>query len=180
MTIDSDRYPLLFSTTTKLAYNIDNYYYGRKHYVWVALYVDNLDIQAASSNPITIAADFAKGIVTKDRHNEKILGNIVGVRNGVQFMYKAERISKKTKDAIISKINDATFEDFYPMLYIIDTKKVSSRIVPVPAKDGARASSPEYKIFDLQDGEYELIDMSEIIKAGKKITGERVTDNDVR
>ena len=29
MPIDSDRYPLLFSTTTKLAYDIDNFYYGR-------------------------------------------------------------------------------------------------------------------------------------------------------
>ena len=174
MPIDSDRYPLLFSTTTKLAYDIDNFYYGRKHYVWVALYVDNLDIQAASSNPMTIASDFAKGIVTQDTHNEKIVGNIAGVLNGVNYMYRAKKISSKTRKSIIARLNSATFDDFYPMFYVIDTKKVNARIVPVPAKEGARASSPEYKIFDLQDGEFELIDLSEIVKAGKRIPTGRV------
>lgn len=177
MTIDADKHPFLYSTTTKLAHDIDNFYYNRKHYVWVALYVDNLDVQAASSNPLTIAADFAKGIVTVDRHNEKILGNIVGVRNGVQYMFESKKIDRKAKKAITAMLQNARFEDFYPMIYIIDTKKVNSRIVPVPPKEGARASSPEYKIFDLQEGEYELIDLSEIIKAGKRIAGGRVSEN---
>lgn len=177
MPIDADKFPLLFSTTTRLAYDIDNFYYNRKHFVWVALYVDNLNIQAASSNPLTIAADFAKGIVTLDRHNEKILGNIVGVRNGVKYMYEAGKITALLKKEIISYIQSATFKDFFPMIYIIDTKKVNSRIVPVPSIDGARASSPEYKIFDLQDGEFELLDLSEVISAGKIIPRERVGEN---
>ena len=174
MPIDVDKYPLVYSTTTHLAYNIDNFFYDRKHYVWIALYADNLAVQAASSNPITIAADFAKGIVTQDRHNEKILGNIVGVLNGVKHMFETKKIDRKTKKDIISRIKTATIEDFYPMLYIIDTKKVNDRIIHVPPKEGARANFPEYKICDLQEGEYEIIDLREIIKAGKNIPGERV------
>ena len=123
---------------------------------------------------MTIASDFAKGIVTQDTHNEKIVGNIAGVLNGVNYMYRAKKISSKTRKSIIARLNSATFDDFYPMFYVIDTKKVNARIVPVPAKEGARASSPEYKIFDLQDGEFELIDLSEIVKAGKRIPTGRV------
>lgn len=174
MPIDVDKHPYLFSTTTKLADSIDNLFYERKHYVWVALYFDNLDKQAASSNPLTRATDYAKGVMTLDRHSDIILGNIAGVLNGVKYMYNSKKIDKKTRDAITAKINTASFEDFFPMVYVIDTRKVNSRIVPVEPSETARATSPEYKIFDLQDGEFELLDLSDIVKAGKKLIGERV------
>jgi len=174
MSINLDEHPFLFSTTTRLAYNIDNDYYDGKHYVWVALRFDDLDNQAASSNPLSIAADYVKGVMTMDRHSFSILANIAGVTNGAKQMKTLKRINNKKMKEIIAEINRAKFEDFMPMVYVIDSRKVATRIIEVPPAETARSLSPEYKITDLQEDEYELIDFSEIVKINRKIKSGKV------
>lgn len=176
MPINIHEHPFLFSTTTRFAYNIDNDFYGGKHYVWAALKFDDLEVQAANSNPLTIANNFIKEVTTTDGHCDRINANIVGVRKGVAMMQKLGAIDQNTKRRIINRINDAYYEDFLPLVYVINTSKVVSRIIEVPPDLAALPNSPEYKIVDLQSGEYELIDLGSIITAARRLQRRRLSD----
>lgn len=176
MPINIDEHPFLFSTTTRFAYNIDNDFYGGKHYVWVALKFDDLDVQAANSNPLTIANNFIREVATTDGHCDRINANIVGVRNGARIMSQMGKIDQDTKQRIINRIKDAYYEDFLPLVYVVNTKKIASRIIEVPPDEAALPTSPEYKILDLQAGEYELIDLGRVIKASRRLVRRRLTE----
>lgn len=173
MKIDVDKYPYLFSTTTKIAKNIDDDFYGEKHFVWIALKFDDPD-QAANSNPLTIANNFIREVVTFDGHHDRINANVVGILNGVKEMRKLNMISEEDKKDIMRRMHIATYDDFLPLLYVIDAKKVASRIIEVPPDKAAKPDSPEYKLLDLQNGEYELIDLSDVICNAKRIKRKRI------
>ncbi|MGN1367968.1 MAG: hypothetical protein ACI4WX_03795 [Aristaeellaceae bacterium] len=176
MAINICDHPFLFSTTTKFAYNIDNDFYGGKHYVWAALKFDDLEEQAANSNPLTIANNFIKEVITTDGHCDRINANIVGVRRGAAMMLRSGAIDQQTQKRISNRINDAYYEDFLPLVYVIDTSKVASRIIEVPPAYAALPNSPEYKIMDLQSGEYELIDIARIITDTRKLKRRMVSE----
>lgn len=173
MIIDVDRYPFLFSTTTKIAKNVDEDFYGGNHFVWIALKFDDKS-QAANSNPLTIANNFIREVTTYDGHHDKINANKVGIMNGAVEMHRLKKISKKTKEQIMTRIHISTYDDFLPLLYVIDTKKVLSRIIEVPPAKAAKPDSPEFKLYDLHEGEFELIDFADIISAAAKIERKRI------
>ena len=174
MPIDINLYPFLFSTTTRFAYNVDNDFYNGKHFVWVALKFDDLYSQAANSNPLTIANNFIREVVTTDGHCDRIAANMVGVSNGAKRMCENGIINAETRKLIEYRIRDAVFEDFLPLVYIINTSKVKDRIIEVPPALAAKPDSPEFKIIDLENGEYELIDLGEIIRAARTLVRRRI------
>ncbi len=173
MTIDVDKYPFLFSTTTRIAKNIDEDFYNGNHFVWIALKFDDKK-QAANSNPLTIANNFIREVATYDGHHDRINANKVGMMNGAMEMYKHKKISKKERKQIMTRIEISTYDEFLPLLYIIDTKKVASRIIEVPPDKAAKPDSPEYKLLDLHENEYELIDLAEIVGAATRIERKRI------
>lgn len=173
MAIDVNEYPFLFSTTTRIAKNIDEVFYDGKHFVWIALKFDD-KTQAANSNPLTIADSFIREVTTYDGHHDKINANVVGILNGAKEMFRLKKIDKNKRNQIMVRVNIATYDEFLPLLYVIDTKKVASRIIEVPPDEAAKPNSPEYKLLDLQEGEYELIDLAEMVGAATKVMNRRI------
>lgn len=170
MPISIMRHPYLFSTGTVLAYNIDNEFYDGKHFVWCALSCDSRD-QAASSNPLSIARRFIEDVVSLDTHSDKINQNIAGILYGSHVLCEKGLIDSETMDRIQGRVRLARWSEFLPLMYVIDTRKVISRIIEVPPVDAASKTSPEYKLTDLQEGEYELLDIAQLISAAHKVSG---------
>ena len=168
MSIDINLHPFLFSTGTLLAYTIDNDCYNGRHFVWCALSCDSRT-QAASSNPLNIARRFIEDVVSLDRHSDKINQNIAGILNGAKTLFEKGIIDKETRTQVKAKVNNAVPTDFLPVMYVIDTKKVLPRIIEVPPAKIASKLSPEYKITDLTAGEYELIDVAQLISAAHSV-----------
>ena len=173
MTIDVDKYPFLFSTTTRIAKNIDEDFYNGNHFVWIALKFDDKS-QAANSNPLTIANNFIREVTTYDGHHDKINANKVGIMNGATVMCRLKKIKLKEKMQIMTRVKIATYDEFLPLLYVIDTRKVAARIIEVPPNEAAKPDSPEYKLYDLHEGEFELIDLADVIGAATKIERKRI------
>jgi hypothetical protein len=168
MTIDVNQYPFLFSAGTVLAYNIDNDCYGGKHFVWCALSCDSRS-QAASSNPLSIARRLIEDVVSLDRHSDKINQNIAGILNGAKILSENGKIDRQTLLKVKMMVKTAVPTDFLPVIYVIDTNKVNKRIIEVPPSSTASKLSPEYKITDLVDSEYELIDVAQLVTAAHSI-----------
>lgn len=164
-TVDEDKHPFLFSVGSRMAYNVDCDYYKCKHYLWIAYDFHNRKKQAASSDPLTIAKEFIDGVVTLDRHSDQINRNVAGILYGAEEMLRKKLIDEKTRDKIITTIKMAVRTDFLPVAYVINTKKVNERIKKVSSDKTARKGTPEYLLYDLSKGEYQLVDLSVLLEA---------------
>lgn len=162
MEIDFDKNPFLFSIGTLFSYRIDRRYYGNVHYVWCTTRFNDKK-QPITSRPQSICKRFLEQVVSGDRHTKEIEDNKAGILRGAQAKLEAGVIDNDQYNEICQLVNLARYEDFFPVLYIIDGKKVgSARCKEVDKKDRASDTSIEYKIFDLIEGEYELIDFKSL------------------
>ena len=176
MAIDYNSNPFLFSVGTWFANKIDRRYYGNVHYVWCTSQFNNRE-QPITSRPQSICKRYFDQIFSGDRHTKEIKDNIAGILRGAQAKLEAGVINKEKYDEICQLINTADYEAFYPVLYIIDVKKIgASRCEEMDKKDCASDVSVEYRIADLSEGEYELIDfkafLSDYLDAVDKKAGE--------
>lgn len=163
MEIDFENSPLLFSIGTLFAYRIDHMYYGNVHYVWCTTHFNDKK-QPVTSRPQSICKRFFEQVVSGDRHTKEIEDNKAGILRGAQAKLEAGVIDSEQYNEICQLVNLARYEDFFPVLYIIDGKKVgSTRCKEVDKKDRASDTSIEYKIFDLSEGEYELINFHNLL-----------------
>ncbi len=163
MGIDFDNTPFLFSIGTFFAYKIDRRYYGNVHYVWCTTNFNDKK-QPVTSRPQSICKRFFDQVVSGDRHTKEIEDNKAGILRGAQAKLEAGVIDNNQYSEICQLVNLANYEDFFPVLYIIDKDKVGdTRCKEVDKKDRASDTSIEYKIFDLKEGEYELIDFKSLL-----------------
>ena len=175
--IDPKEHPFLFSVGTKCAYDIDNDFYNGRHFMWLALNFDNLGPQAESSNPLTKAENFIKEVASEDGDCDSILQNIAGILKGVKANYLAKTITEDQKETILNRLADIASTEFLPYLYVVDTKKVASRIIEVPPEAAAKRTMSEYIIQDLLDGEFELVDLGAVALAASRIKRRRLIEN---
>ena len=145
--------------------------------MWLALSFDNHGPQAQSSNPLTKAENLVKEIASEDGDCHSIYRNIAGIVKGVYAKLSSNSITEEQKETILNRLSDITTTEFLPYLYIVDTKKVASRIIEVKPEEAAKTSMSEYKILDLQEGEFELVDIGAVVMAAKKIKRRRLIDN---
>lgn len=160
--IDTDKVPFMFSVGTKLAYKIAKRYYGNIHYVWCAFDFNNKK-QPPTSNPLTIAKRWMSIAVGGDRHVKEIDDNKAGILAGAMAKYKAGIINSTQRSEIEQIVSLADYEAFCPVLFVIDTKKVAGRSIEVDVKDRASDHSIEYKVIDLAEDEFQLIDIYSLV-----------------
>ena len=122
----------------------------------------------------TIAINFIQEAATYDRHSVQIKQNIAGITRGAKVMKEHGAINGRLRNQIIRRLDAATYDDFLPLIYVIDTRKVAARIIPVPPDEAARPDTPEYKILDLRDDEYTVIDLAEIVSITRSFPSRRV------
>lgn len=157
--LDTEEVPFLYSAGTKLAYDIAKDYYNNTHYVWCAVKFNSPN-QAPTSNPATICNRYLSQIISGDRHMDEIPRNITGILNGAKHKFSSGIISDDQRKGISGIVNCAKYRDFMPILYIIDSKKVINKLKIVPEEERACPEIVEYRIFDLEPGEFEIIDFS--------------------
>jgi hypothetical protein len=79
---------IFYSCCTKLAYEICQWYYGQKHYVWCSPYYDGpsrlspYNSVAPSSNPREIYWNLLKDVKAADSHSIKINNVRSGILRG--------------------------------------------------------------------------------------------------
>lgn len=97
-------------------------------------------------------------IISKgDRHSVEIDRNIVGVLQGDKAKSASKVITKKQYDHIGAKVAIARYEDFFFVLYIIQSEKVEHKCIEVPIPDRASDDAVEYLIDDLRIDEFDVI-----------------------
>lgn len=159
--LDADKNPILYSVGTELACRINRYYYGDVHYVWCATAFHS-ETQPATSDPQTIANRWLQIIKTSDRHAKELDDNKAGIIRGADKKFKAGNIDETTYNLIRQMVNVARYIDFYPVLYLIHSIKVSSHCNEVPLLDRASNCSEEYLIEDLSGDEFDIIEFKMI------------------
>lgn len=175
MAIDFSENPILFSIGTLFSYKIDRKYYHNVHYVWCTSNFNDRK-QPITSNPYSICKRYFDQIFSEDRHAKEIADNKAGILQGAQAKFDDGTIDRTQYEEICQLVNLANYEDFFPVLYVIYANKVgNNRCIEVEKKDRASDRSIEYRIFDLSDGEYELIDfkklLADYIDASDKMAG---------
>ena len=154
----------MFSVGTRLSYEINERFYCGVHFVWCSMYYDNLEKQAATSNPLDIALNFVKKSYTHDRHNVDIDNNKAGILRGAKAHLDRGDISKNKFRKISQRVASSSMKDFLPVLYIIDKGKIDkNRIILVPQEESASDFSIEYRIEDLSSDEFQVIDMCDVL-----------------
>lgn len=173
MGLDVKKKPFLYSAGTQLAYKIAKRYYGNSHYVWCTTEF-NSSKQPPTSNPATICKRFLEQITTGDRHTKEIENNIVGILKGAKAKLNSGVINKKEYNEIRSIVSAAEYEAFFPILYIVESKKVKDRYVEVVVGDRASDDAVEYKIVDLKENEFVTISFKDILSGVVNIVDKKV------
>lgn len=162
MSLNTKEHPLLYSVGTQLAYKIARQYYKNVHYVWCTTEF-NSPRQPPTSNPSKICKRYLEQITTGDRHTKEIENNMAGILRGAKAKFDIGIIDKRAYNEIRNMVSAAEYESFFPMLYIIESRKVRNRCEEVPIKDRASDKAVEYKIVDLRENEFEIISFKEIL-----------------
>ena len=152
---------LLYSTVTEMAYNIGRRYYGDVHFVWCTDSFDS-QLQPGTSNPRKLCNDYIDQIRTKDRHAIYIENNKKGILRGAQAKLAQGIIDTREYDEIVRKIDVSDFEEYYPVIFLINKRAVKNRIQIVSPDDAASDHSVEYKIVDLKSQEFERIHLRKL------------------
>lgn len=162
MGLNVNKNPFLYSVGTQLAYKIAKRYYGNVHYVWCTTEF-NSSKQPPTSNPATICKRYLEQIVTGDRHTREIGTNMAGILKGAKAKLNSGVINKKEYNEIRSIVSVAEYEAFYPILYIVESKKVKDRCLEVVISERASDDAVEYKIEDLKENEFGIISFKDIL-----------------
>lgn len=173
MGLDVKNNPFLYSVGTQLAYKIAKRYYKNIHYVWCTTEF-NSSKQPPTSNPATICKRYLEQITTGDRHTKEIENNIAGILKGAKAKLNGGVISKKEYNEIRSIVSAAEYEAFFPILYIVESKKVKDRYVEVVVGERASEDAVEYKIEDLKENEFEIISFKDILSGVVNIVDKKV------
>jgi len=121
MSLAEIQHPILYSTMTAVAYNINIKFNSGLHYMWCTPYFGS-DYKSPhftvppSSSPLEIYKTIQKEIEGGDLHSSKIELNRMGIRKGAEAMLKRNAITEEAyKDIIvISKV--VPMHQFRPLL----------------------------------------------------------------
>lgn len=158
--------PLLYSTNVLLKLLIQERFRGDVHYVWCSESFDSqtvgryslLSQVAPSSNPADIYRELKSAVQRNDQHCHKINEQKMSFKSLAVAWATAGEISVEEKDEIIYMVDNATFDNWRPLVYVIPRAMVESRLQVVPVN--LRASfGQEYIINDLLRHEFDIIEL---------------------
>jgi len=162
MSLGSINHPILYSTMTFLAYNVNMKYYGGLHYMWCTPYFGS-NYQSPhftvppSSSPLEIYETLKKEIDGADLHGMKIRLNRIGIRRGADKMESRGIISSEQKREIHAISKGAQPQQFRPLLCIISRIEAVPYYQKINIKDRANPLSHEYIVADLPQTAFDVI-----------------------
>ena len=157
--------PLLYSTNVFLKFLIQQKFRNDEHYVWCS---DSFDATASarysassliapSSNPAEIYRQLKLDIQNKDRHSYKINAQKASLTSLAIGWETSGAITGDQKNEIVFMVDNATFDDWRPLLYIIPRNLVAARSKLVPIEKRA-SFGDEFIVEDLQRVEFDIIE----------------------
>ncbi len=173
MGLDIEKNPFLYSVGTQLAYKIAKRYYGNIHYVWCTTEFNSAK-QPPTSNPATICKRYIEQIATGDRHTKEIRDNMAGILRGAKAKLNSGVINKQEYNEIRSIVSVAEYEAFFPILYIVESRKVKDKYKEVVVAERASDEAVEYKVENLQADEFEIISFRDILSSVVNIVDKKV------
>lgn len=158
--------PILYSTNTFLKLLINEKYLGDIHYVWCSDCFDSSKtgaygvaaIAAPSSDPSRIYKQLQADVQKSDRHSAKINEQKLSFAK-LAADWKADgRLSASDAEEIVYMADNADFQLWRPLLYVIPREKVITRLQDVPI---ARCASlgREFIIPDLKRDEFDIVEV---------------------
>lgn len=155
---------VLYSTNTLIAYRINERFYGQIHYVWCSPFFSSsapnlLDVQMPpSSTPCDICRRFLDDVARLDRHSPNIEGNRTGLQKGMTARRREGMIDHEKSEEIGRIIEEASLEDYRPLLYVIPFEGVRNLVRPAPLSERAHPFSPEYVIDRLPRSRFDVLE----------------------
>jgi hypothetical protein len=162
LSLDKISNPILYSTMTVVAYNINMNYYGGLHYLWCTPYFGS-DFKSPhftvppSSSPLEIYNTFLKEIDGADLHGTKINLNRMGIRKGAEKMAQQGRITMDEMREIHAITKVALPQQFKPLLCVISRIEAVPYFRKVGVKDRANPLAHEYIVADLPQSAFDVI-----------------------
>jgi hypothetical protein len=158
--------PLLYSTNVFLKLLVQERFRGDVHYAWCSESFDSSTLPryslssqvAPSSNPADIYRELKNAVQRKDQHCYKINEQKLSLKNLAITWEAAGEINSDDKEEIIYRVDNASFDDWRPLLYIIPRSLVLPRLQTVPPNKRA-SFGPEFIIPDLQRSEFDIIEL---------------------
>jgi hypothetical protein len=164
-----EKFPVLYSTNTFLAYWIAQNYYNGDHYVWCtpifdpnSPYGDRDSIVPPSSSPFEVYRSLAGEVKASDLHSKKIEDNRTGILRGALAKKQSGVINDKQEQDIVSITNKASTDFFYPLVYVIPYSTVADRVREPRIEDKAHPLSAEYIIDLLPRKFFDIIAFGEL------------------
>lgn len=154
---------VLYSTVTKLAFNIARRYYHDIHYVWCAPIFDaskesDVDfIVPPTSSPYEIYRDFQKHVNRAEGHSHMIEENKAGILRGATAKRRAGIITPEQEQDIIATAEDAQHIWYEPLILVVPFAKVKKLISIPPVTMRASALSAEVIIPELPRRLFDVI-----------------------
>ena len=155
---------LLYSTNVYLKFLIHKQYRNNKHYVWCSETFDARKLgaysgfpAAPSSDPADIYRRLKEDVSRNDVNSAKISEQKASFKSlAIEWQQKGE-ISEDQMNEIVYMADEAPFEHWRPLVYVIPRAPVESRLQVVAM--ARRASfAPEHIIPDLDGSEFDIIE----------------------
>ncbi len=162
MPLKAITHPVLYSTMTAVAYNINCKYYNGRHYMWCTPYFGS-NYQSPhftvppSSSPLEIYNTLMKEIEGADLHNTKIKLNRTGIRRGADAMMAKGVITSAQRLEILEIGRRAPMQQFRPLLCIVSRLEAVPYCHPVAISKKANPLSHEYILADLPQAAFDVI-----------------------
>jgi hypothetical protein len=139
---------------------------GDIHYVWCSESFDSSSLHrytisshvAPSSNPADIYRELKIAVQKNDKHCHKINEQKLSLKNLALIWESNREISTDEKEEIVYMVDNATFDHWRPLIYVIPRATVQPRLQVVPP-DKRASIGMEYIIADLGRKEFDTIEM---------------------
>jgi hypothetical protein len=113
---------------------------------------------APSSNPADIYRELRIAVLNKDRHCFKINEQKLSLKNLALKWEANGEIGQLDKAEIVYLVDNASFDDWRPLIYVMPRIGVQNRMQSVPANNRA-SFGPEYIVSDLARDEFDIIEL---------------------
>jgi hypothetical protein len=166
--------PILYSANPWFATELASKYRGGKYFAWVCEFFDSErdalagsagGLIAPSSNPRKIYEDLIHDYNAQEEHSRIIAAHRkTFARLGKKWLGSGE-LTRTQYDELVASVRAHSWRIWKPVLYVIPRSGIAStRIIEV--KRGDRAGyGPEYQIVDLERHEFDIIDLSALVRA---------------
>lgn len=166
--------PILYSANPWFSTEIASKYRGGKHFAWVCEFFDSERdapagsagcLIAPSSNPRKIYEDLLHEYRAQEEHSRIIKDHKkTFTRLGKQWLASGE-LDQNQYEEIVASVRANSWRIWKPVLYVIPKAGIApNRIIEVQRRDRA-GYGPEYQIVDLERDEFDIIDMSGLVRA---------------